>query len=105
MDIFGLYICPFTLYEKSVKISEIVKEKQKLEDKLKTIMKGTNNLNTENFSGVVFIIFNSMKEKDKFLEVHHKNLIMTIITFISNLNIFMSLLSKFITNKRIFFKT
>ena len=89
LDIFGLYICPFTLYEKKKKISEIEKEKQKLEEKLKTIIKNTDNLTEDNFSGVVFIIFNSMKEKDKFLEHHNKNLLKTIINSISNLKYYL----------------
>ena len=85
LDIFGLYICPFTLYEKSKKISEIEEEKQKLEEKLKLIIKDAENLSKDNFSGVVFVIFNSMKEKDKFLECHNKNFILKIINSISNL--------------------
>ena len=39
LDIFRLYICPFTLYERAIKISEIEEEKKKLEDKLKLIIK------------------------------------------------------------------
>ena len=33
LDIFNLYICPFTVFEKSLKISDIEIEKQKLEEK------------------------------------------------------------------------
>ena len=89
LDIFNLYICPFTLYEKSLKISEKEKEKHELEEKVKNIMNEMENLSEENFSGVVFVIFNSMKEKDKFLESYNKNLIMTIITSISNLKYYL----------------
>ena len=85
LDIFDLYICPFTLYEKSSKISEILNAKKKLEDKLKSILKDTENLTRENFSGVVFTIFNSMKEKDKFIQTHKKNFIMKLINSLSNL--------------------
>ena len=85
LDICDLYICPFTLFEKSLKISEILNDKQKLEDQLKSILKNTENLTQENFSGVVFIIFNSMKDKDKFIQSHKKNFIMKIINSLSNL--------------------
>ena len=88
LDLFNLYICPFTLYEKSLKISEKEKEKQELDEKIKKITKDTENLSEDNFSGVVFVIFNSMKEKDKFLKSHNKNLIKTILTFISNLKFY-----------------
>ena len=89
LDIFGLYVCPFTLFEKSKKISEIEEEKQKLEEKLKSIIKDVENLSKENFSGVVFIIFNSMQDKDRFLECRKKNLIMTIINMIINLKYYL----------------
>ena len=89
LDIFGLYICPFTLYEKYKKISEIEEEKQKLEEKRKAIINDTKILSKENFSGVVFIIFNSMKEKDKFLQRHNKNFVLNIINAISNLKYYL----------------
>ena len=91
LDIFNLYICPFTVFEKSLKISDIEIEKQKLEDKLKQILIDTENLTEENFSGVVFVIFNSMKEKDNFLESQNKDLIMKIINSISNLKYYLCL--------------
>ena len=89
LDIFDLYICPFTLYERSLKITDIEHEKQQLEEKLKIIMKDTENLTENNFAGVAFIVFNSMKEKDKFLKIHNKNLIMKIIESLSNLKYYL----------------
>ena len=89
LDIFDLYIWPFTSYEKSSKISELENKKQLLENKLKEFLSDTENLTKDNFSGVVFIIFNSMKEKDLFLESKQKNGIMSIIQFISNLKYFL----------------
>ena len=89
LDIFDLYIWPFTSYEKSSKISELENKKQLLENKLKEFLSDTENLTKDNFSGVVFIIFNSMKEKDLFLESKQKNAIMSIIQFISNLKYFL----------------
>ena len=83
-DIFDLYICPFTLYERSKKISEIEREKKKLEDKQKTLIK-TEIVKKDNFSGAAFLIFNSMKEKDTFLEKNTKNIFNKIIDIISNL--------------------
>ena len=85
LDILDLYVCPFTLYEKDIRVTKIEKEKLKLEKKLKRILNNTENLTEENFSGVVFIIFNSIEEKDKFLDIHSKNLILTLINSLSNL--------------------
>ena len=89
LDVFGLYICPFTLYEKDLKISKIEKEKIKLENKLKKILNNKSNLTKDNFSGVVFIIFNSMKEKEKFIEYHQKNILMTFIYYLSSLKYYL----------------
>ena len=85
LDIFDLYVCPFTLWEKSKKITDIEKEKNKFEEEQKNLLKKTENLTRDNFSGAIFIIFNSMKEKDKFLENHKKNIIISIIKSIYNL--------------------
>ena len=85
LDILDLYVCPFTLYEKDIRVTKIEKEKLKLEKKLKRILNNTEHLTEENFSGVVFIIFNSIEEKDKFLDIHSKNLILTLISSLSNL--------------------
>ena len=85
LDIFDLYVCPFTLWEKSKKITDIEKEKNKFEEEQKNLLKKTDNLTRDNFSGAIFIIFNSMKEKDKFLENHKKNIIISIIKSIYNL--------------------
>ena len=90
LDIFGLYICPFTLYEKSLKLSEIEKEKQKLEDELNNILNKTKNITKENFSGVVFIIFNTMKQKDKFIESKkEKYLLIKLIKSLLNLKYYL----------------
>ena len=85
LDLFDLYTCPFNLYEQTLKISKIGKEKKKLEKKLKISFNKTQNLTKDNFSGVVFVIFNSMKEKDKFVEMHTKNLLLTFLKSLSNL--------------------
>ena len=52
-------------------------------------MKDAENLSKENFSGVVLVIFNSMQDKDRFLERQKKNLIMTIINMIINLKYYL----------------
>ena len=89
LDIFDLYVCPFNLYEKTLRISKMEKEKEKLEKKLKIFFNKAENLTQENFSGVVFVIFNSMKEKDKFLEKKTKNSFITIINSLSNLKYYL----------------
>ena len=89
LDFLDLYICPFTLYEESIEISEIEEKKKKLEKKLKILLKSTEKLTNDNFSGVLFIIFNSMKEKENFLEIHKNNFIMNLINSLSNLKYYL----------------
>ena len=79
LDIFKLYICPFTLFQRNIKISKIKDEKKELERKIEILLDNTKNITKENFSGVVFIIFNSMEEKDKFLKLHNTHFLINII--------------------------
>ena len=88
-DFLDLYICPFTLYEESIEISELEEKKKKLEKKLKVLLKSTEKLTEANFSGVIFIIFNSMKEKEIFLEIHNNNSINGLIQSLLNLKYYL----------------
>ena len=97
IDIFELNIFPFNIYEKNYSLFEIEEEKNKLEKQLKDLLKQTENLTEENFSGTIFVTFNSIKETEKFLEQFPKNLIMNIFVSIKDLKYF--LCCCFIDNK------
>ena len=98
IDIFELNIFPFNIYEKNYSLFEIEEEKNKLERQLKELLKQTENLTEENFSGTIFVTFNSIKETERFLEQFPKNLIMNIFVSIRDLKYF--LCCCFIDNKK-----
>ena len=89
LDIFELNIFPFNICEKHRTLSDIEKEKDKLEAQLKALLKRTETLNEDNFAGAIFVTFNSIEEAEKFLKPFPKNLIMTILMNIKNLKYFL----------------
>ena len=89
LDIFDLNIFTCKLFEKSHILSELEEEKNKLEVKLKELLKQTENLTEDNFSGVIFVTFSNIEEQEKFLSPYPKNLIMKILVQIKNLKYFL----------------
>jgi hypothetical protein len=79
----------FKSCEKFYELSDIESEKEKLESKLKELLKETGNLTADNFSGVVFVTFDNIKEQEKFLEPFPKNFIMNVFVSIKNLKYFL----------------
>ena len=98
LDIFGLNIFPFNIWEKSITLSDIDKEEKKLEIKLKELMNQAENLTEDNFSGVVFVTFDTIKDAENFVSQFHQNFIMNILVSIKNLKYF--LCSCFIDEKK-----
>ena len=88
-DAVGLTMLKFKSCEKFYELSDIESEKEKLENKLKELLKETENLTADNFSGVVFVTFDNIKEQEKFLEPFPKNLIMNIFVSIKNSKYFL----------------
>ena len=88
-DAVGLTMLKFKTCEKFYELSDIESEKEKLENKLKELLKETQNLTADNFSGVVFVTFDNIKEQEKFLEPFPKNLIMNIFVSIKNSKYFL----------------
>ena len=88
-DAVGLTMLKFKSCEKFYELSDIESEKEKLESKLKELLKETENLTADNFSGVVFVTFDNIKEQEKFLEPFPKNLIMNIFVSIKNSKYFL----------------
>ena len=89
IGIFGLNMCTCIKCEKFRLVSDIEESKNKLESKLKELLKQTENLTNENFAGVIFVTFDSINETEKFLEPYPKNIIMNIIVSIKNLKYFL----------------
>ena len=85
----GIDLCNSSCCEKYEILSDIKKQKENLENKLKELLSQTENLTEENFSGVVFVTFNNIEESEKFLAPYPKNLIMSIFNLIKNLKYFL----------------
>ena len=85
----GFDFCNCGICENFQILSDIKKEKENLESQLKGLLSQTENLTEENFSGVVFVTFNNIGEKEKILEPYPKNVIMTIFVWIKNLKYFL----------------
>ena len=88
-DFLGLNMLKFKSCEKFNILSEIEEEKKKLEIKLKELLKQTENLTQENFSGVIFVTFHNIKDQEKFIEPYPKNLIMSIFVSIRDSKYFL----------------
>ena len=85
----GLDFSNCGICEKFQILSDIKKEKAKLESKLEQLLKQTDNLTKENFSGVVFVTFNNIEEVEKIMASYPKNLITRIFFKIRNLKYFL----------------
>ena len=86
---FGLNIFCCDSCKKSILLSDIQEEKQKLEKELEESIKITEKLTEENFAGIIFITFETMDEQEKFLEPYPKNFIMNLLIKIKDLKYFL----------------
>ena len=84
---FSLFGCDLCL--KSISLSKLEEEKIELENKLKELLIQTENLTEDNFAGIIFITFETMKEQEKFLDQYPKNFIMNLLISIKNLKYFL----------------
>ena len=89
LNCFGLNILCCDICKKSILLSDIQEEKQKLEKELEESIKLTEKLTEENFAGIIFITFETMDEQEKFLEPYPKNLIMNILIKIKDLKYYL----------------
>ena len=78
-NLFGINLFNCKLFEKSILLSEIQEEKGKLEKNLEELLKETENLTESNFAGVIFIVFETMDEQEKFLKKFSKNFFMNLL--------------------------
>ena len=87
--IYDINICFCDIFQKSILLSEVQDEKQKLEKKLEELIKETENLTEENFAGIIFITFETMNEQEKFLDLYPKSFIMNLLIKIKDLKYFL----------------
>ena len=89
LTLFGIDIFSCDLCLKSALLSELEEEKTELENKLKELLIETENLTEDNFAGIIFVTFETMKEQEKFLDQFPKNFIMNLLTSIKDLKYFL----------------
>ena len=88
INIFNINLFNCQRCEKSILLTELKSEQIKLENDLKNSLKHVDNLTKENFSGKVFVTFNTMEEKEKFLKRYPKSFIGSLIISLKNLKYF-----------------
>ena len=89
LDVLDLNVCQGECCERYHVLSDIIDEKSELEKKLKELLEETKTLTKKNFSGVIFVTFNTIEEHENFLKPFPKNFIMTIFINIKNLKYFL----------------
>lgn len=88
INIFDINLFNCQNCEKSILLTELESKQIKLEKDLKDSLKQVEYLTKENFSGVVFVTFNTIDEQEKFLKLYPKSFIGSLITSLKNLKYF-----------------
>ena len=88
LDFLDLNACQGECCERYHVLSDIIDEKSDLEKKLHELLEETKTLTEKNFSGVVFITFNSIEESEQFLKPYPKSMITSFCMNIINLKYF-----------------
>ena len=89
MSFLGIRLLYCNLCEKSISLTAMQIDQKILEQKLKNSLKQIENLTNENFSGVVFVSFNTMDEQEKFLKLYPKSFLSSLLISLSNLKYFL----------------
>ena len=89
LDVLDLNVCQGECCERYHVLSDIIDEKSDLEKELKELLEEAKTLTKDNFSGVIFVTFNTIEEHEKFMKPYPKNLIMTVFINIKNLKYFL----------------
>ena len=89
LDVLDLNVCQGECCERYHVLEEIIEKKSDLEKKLKELLEETKTLTEKNFSGVIFVTFNSIEEHENFLEPFPKNIISSFFINIKNLKYFL----------------
>ena len=80
---YNLYIC--NCCDNGIELSQIEKEKEKIEKEISDLMKASEDINENNFAGVAFVSFNTLKEQEDFLSQFPSNIFSYFLKFIKDL--------------------
>ena len=83
LSYYNLYWC--NCCDKGISLSQIEKEKVEIEKGIADSMKASEDINQNNFSGVAFISFNTLKEQEDFLSQFPSNIFSYFIKYIKDL--------------------
>ena len=83
LSYYNLYWC--NCCDKGISLSQIEKEKVEIEKGIADLMKASEDINQNNFSGVAFISFNTLKEQEDFLSQFPSNIFSYFIKYIKDL--------------------
>ena len=83
LSYYNLYWC--NCCDKGISLSQIKKEKVEIEKGIADLMKASEDINQNNFSGVAFISFNTLKEQEDFLSQFPSNIFSYFIKYIKDL--------------------
>ena len=89
LDVLDLNVCQGECCEQYHTLSDLLDEKSKLEKELKELLEQTKSLTKENFSGVIFVTFNTIEEHENFLKPYPSNFCMQFFINIKNLKYFL----------------
>ena len=70
---------------KSIKLSDLEKDQSKLENKIDNLFEQSKDLTKDNFTGVIFVTFNTKKDKETFLKSYPENFLMFLLISFLNL--------------------
>ena len=80
---YNLYIC--NCCDNGIELSQIEKEKEEIEKEISDLMKASEDINENNFAGVAFVSFNTLKEQEDFLSQFPSNIFSYFLKFIKDL--------------------
>ena len=80
---YNLYLC--NCWNEGIELSQIKKEKEEFEQRIQDLMKASEDINENNFAGVAFVSFNTLKEQEDFLSQFPSNIFSYFLRFIKDL--------------------
>ena len=86
---FSSFLSGYNLYwcnccNKGIELSQIEKEKTEIENNILDLMKASEDINENNFAGVAFISFNTLKEQEDFLSQFPSNIFSYFLKWLKN---------------------
>ena len=84
LNIYGINLCQLEKC-KTTNLLNLEKEQSYLQKRLNNLLEQSKNLTKKNFTGVIFVTFQTKEEKEKFLKPYPKNFIMYLLISFCNL--------------------